>query len=178
MTLTSVLSIQPGITKKNEVLSILGPPNEKREYSLSRKTRNFEWWSYGEGAYKAIDRVSVDFPLDSDVVLAVGWSVKSNEPESLLEAAESHFPTAKFEVEPVPDVNPHASENALYYKDKQRGILIRYNEVFSRVESISWMLPEELDKRTSIDLIEYPEFCLQGHCAKSSPKIQRALTGQ
>ena len=177
--LSLVQKIRPGVSEKNDVLSILGKPDRNLDLSHASPIKSdSEAWSYLEEPYFAEDRITVEFPPNSNTVLSVGWEVREGETEQFLETAKARFPQATFESQHIPDINPHSAENRLFYKDRQLGIVIVYNESNNLVESISWMQPTEIEKRTALDNFQYPNFCIQEHCAHSSPEIERKLTGK
>ncbi len=177
--LVNVEKIRPGISKKKDVLGILGEPDEHLDLTqVTYQKSDSDCWSYLEEPYKAEDRVSVEFPPNSDIVLSVGWAVREGEPEQSLEVAKAHFPSGTFERQKMPDLNPHTAETRVFYKEKQLGGLIIYESVKHRVESIAWMQPTELVKATALENFVYPEVCIQGHCAHSSPEIERKLSGE
>jgi hypothetical protein len=177
--LTKARLIRPGISKKTDVLALLGQPAGRSDLSQATPMRLYsEAWSYLEAPFMAEDRITVEFPYHSEIVRAVGWDVRDGEPEQSLKVAKAAFPNAKFKVQKMPDINPHVGETRLFYKETKLGILIIYNTRHRQVESISWMDPSEVIKRTALENFDYPDFCMQGHCAHSSPEIERQLSGK
>lgn len=178
-TLSHAQKIHPGKSTKKDVLALLGEPDSRTDLNQATPMKqNSEAWSYLEEPLLAEDRVTVEFPHDSDVVKAVGWNVRAGEPELALKIAKALFAGGEFKKQKMPDINPHVGQTRFFYKELKLGVLIIHNERNNQVESIAWMQPEEVVRRTAYENFHYPDFCMQGHCVRSSPEIERQLAGE
>ncbi|MBI3294633.1 MAG: hypothetical protein HYZ71_07860 [Deltaproteobacteria bacterium] len=177
--LSMLHQIRPGISRKGDVLKLLGKPDRYLDFTHANPIKSDTvGWSYLEAPFLAEDRITVEFPTGSDVVQAVGWDVRKGEQERSLAFTKSSFHNVKFEMQKHPQINPHTTDNRFFFKNVRLGILILHDKKKDYVQSIERMVPSEVLRRTDFKNFQYPEFCIQDQCSRSSPEIERQLANE
>ncbi len=181
-TLESAAQLYPGLTTREEVKNLFGPPSQYMTLSeYSEQADDGSVWLYFDEKNKSVRRLTIYFNRGSEVVSSVGWNVVEGDPEQSLEVAKaflkSRFKGVAFQDREEGWTGPHAYSDMKYFEDFALGVSIFFRMGRSEVSGMTWSEPGLLAKRAKRKQRVAVD-CLGGACHSTVPPENRFPTGE